>query len=181
MVTALALAAAAVVPTRAHIGTFADPETFNARAVESAPSDPYVQLNAGRAELIAYQETLDLPRLMHAYRHLLLSLTAGSNHGKYQVEDDPSLPLKERVARLERMMLARAAERRPDPTVFWTAYDRLEANLGAVSAERAPLHVEHVVAGRLRRAARDRRAARPHLRGRSAGVDREGAGAPEAR
>lgn len=130
VVTVLALAAAAVVPTRAHLGTFADPAAFHARAVEAAPSDPYVQLNAGRAELLAYQETLDLPRLLEAYRHFLLSLTAGTSYGKYQVQDDPSLPLKERVARLERMMHAPAAERRPDPTVFWTPYDRLEANLG---------------------------------------------------
>jgi len=130
VLTALALAAASVAPTRTHLDTFADSSTFNARAVEAAPSDPYVQLTAGRAELLAYQQTLDLQRLMEAYRHFLLSLTAGTNHGQRQVQDDPSLPLKERVARLERMLHTPAAERRPDPTVFWTSYDRLEANLG---------------------------------------------------
>jgi tetratricopeptide (TPR) repeat protein len=149
VVTALALCAAAVVPTRAHLGTFASSEAFHARAVEAAPDDPYVQLNAGRAELIAYERTLDLRRLYEAYCHFLSSLTAGTYHGQHQVDDDPRLSIEQRIERLERMLHAPADERRPDPTVFWTAHDRLEANLGQLAvhvhaASSAPIDDFHV-------------------------------------
>ncbi|MEZ6014580.1 MAG: tetratricopeptide repeat protein [Planctomycetota bacterium] len=127
---ALVLVAASIMPTRAHVGAFKDSDAFHARAVALAPKDAYVQVNAGRQELKAYQDTLDIEHLFQAYRHFLLSLTSGTNHGKFQVDDDPSLPLKQRIERLERMLHAPAEERRPDPTVFWTPYDRLEANLG---------------------------------------------------
>jgi len=125
-----ALVLASAIGARAHVGTFASPAAFTARAVAAAPEDPYVQSLAGRFELQRYGETIDQRRLLDAYRHFLLSLTAGTDYGARQVHDDPALPLRERIARLEHMMLAPAAERRPDPTVFWTPFERLEANLG---------------------------------------------------
>jgi len=116
--------------TRAHLATFADSGSFHAHAVAAAPRDPYVRLNAGREELKVYRDTLDLARLYEAYCQFVVSLTLGTDHGRLQVQDDPTLPPRERMERLERMLHAPPAERRPDPTVFWTPYDRLEANLG---------------------------------------------------
>ncbi len=116
--------------TRAHLGDFADSRAFHTHAVQAAPNDPYVRLNAGREELKVYRDTLDLARLYEAYCQFVISLTLGTQHGRFQVADDPTLPPRERMERLERMLHAPAAERRPDPTVFWTPYDRLEANLG---------------------------------------------------
>lgn len=131
---ALGLAALVVVAgalgTRAHAAVFASPAAFHAHAVGTAPRDPYVQVLAGRAELQRYKDTLDQERLLVAYLHFLRSLTLGTDYGEKQVDDDPALPLRQRIARLERMMLADTKYRRQDPTVFWTPYERLEANLG---------------------------------------------------
>jgi tetratricopeptide (TPR) repeat protein len=132
LVAAGGLTIAAAFGVRDHVPAFATNDAFFDAALAGAPKDPYLHAMAGRVDLIAYQETMDVKRLHDAHRHFLLSLTAGTLHGKYQFDDDPSLPMKTRLQRLEQMLLAPKAERTPDPTVLVTPFERLEANLGQI-------------------------------------------------
>ena len=61
-------------------------------------------------------------------------LKEGTVYGDGSFVDDLALPAPQRAGRLEQLILdTPASERQPDPTVMWTADDRLQATLGQIT------------------------------------------------
>lgn len=128
------LPAALVATSWAHQDRFGDEIRFRVAGTEDAPGSPYVLWGAGRAYLEEYQRTIDIEDLQQAYLYFLRSLKGGTIYGDGSFVDDVDLPAPERAARLEQLIIASpASERRPDPTVMWTADDRLQATLGQIT------------------------------------------------
>ncbi|MEM9379286.1 MAG: tetratricopeptide repeat protein [Planctomycetota bacterium] len=113
---------------------FSDELAFWHTAVEQAPNSPNVRWGAGRAYLDAFERTNDQNMLWTSYLHYLHSLKAVTIYGDGSFVDDTSLPMRERAARLEQLILSTPAEeRRLDTSVFASLDDRLQATLGQIA------------------------------------------------
>ncbi len=130
----LALPAALASTSWTYQDRFQDEISFRVAGAEDAPRTPYVLWGAGRAYLEEYQRTLDIEDLQQAYLYFLRSLKEGTVYGDGSFVDDLALPAPQRAGRLEQLILdTPASERQPDPTVMWTADDRLQATLGQIT------------------------------------------------
>lgn len=128
------LPAALAATTWTHQDRFGDEISFRVAGAEDAPENPYVLWGAGRAFLEEYQRTLDIEDLQASYLYFLRSLKGGTVYGDGAFVDDVTLSAPERVGRLEQLIISSpASERRQDPTVMWTADDRLQATLGQIT------------------------------------------------
>ena len=128
------LPAALAAGSWAHQDRFGDEVRFRVAGAEDAPGSPYVLWGAGRAYLEEYQRTIDIADLQQAYLYFLQSLRGGTIYGDGSFVDDEGLPVPQRIGRLEQLIVSsKASERRPDPTVMWTADDRLQATLGQIT------------------------------------------------
>ncbi len=129
------LAAALMAPVSlSHQRTFSSELAFRDGGVEDAPDSPNVRWGAGRAYLNEFLRTQNTEMLAQSYLHYLHSLKAVTLYGDGSFVDDESLPVAERAARLEALILNTPPEqRRPNPTVFATLDDRFQATQGQIA------------------------------------------------
>ncbi len=102
---------------------------FRAAAAES-PKSAYVHWGLGRV-LLSREDRSDRAVLEEALLHFLTSLMLGHDYGEHAPKLSEDAPLTERVAELERVVHATPVEAiTPDPSVWVSIDDRLQANLG---------------------------------------------------
>lgn len=117
--------------TYSYAGTFHDEETFFRHAVEVSPDNVQVRWGMGRVLLERYEVEREREMLDEAAFHFLTSLMLGTDYGDNEPELGPDASFGARAEELRNVVHdTPPSERKPDPTVMWVPFDRLQANLG---------------------------------------------------
>jgi len=128
-VAALALAYGARSWTRVEV--WRDEGTLFRAAARESPRSPFVQWGLGRVLLGEYRASGERALLYEALVRFLTSSMLGEDYGERAPRLGAGAPLHARASELMEIVDTTPPEARsPDPTVWVTAHDRLQANLG---------------------------------------------------